>query len=88
MLKKEQVAEIVAKFGTHEGDTGSSRVQVALLTEQIKALTEHLKKNRHDYSSQRGLQILVGKRRSLLSYIKKNDVEEYAQLIKDLGLRK
>ena len=51
MLKKEQVAEIVAKFGTHEGDTGSSRVQVALLTEQIKALTEHLKKNRHDYSS-------------------------------------
>ena len=88
MLKKEQVAEIVAKFGTHEGDTGSSRVQVALLTEQIKALTEHLKKNRHDYSSQRGLQILVGKRRGLLNYIKNNDLAEYHELIAALNLRK
>jgi len=88
MLKKEVVAEIVAKYGKHEGDTGSSRVQVALLTEQIKQLTEHLKANRHDYSSQRGLQILVGRRRGLLNYIKANDLAEYNQLIADLKLRK
>ena len=88
MLKKEVVAEIVAKYGKHEGDTGSSRVQVALLTEQIKQLTEHLKANRHDYSSQRGLQILVGRRRGLLNYIKNNDLAEYNQLIADLKLRK
>ena len=88
MVSKERVAELVKKFGKTENDTGSARVQVAIITEQITLLTEHLKKNKHDYSSQRGLQILVGKRRSLLTYIKNNDVEEYAQLIKDLGLRK
>ena len=88
MVSKERVAELVKKFGKTENDTGSARVQVAIITEQITLLTEHLKKNKHDYSSQRGLQILVGKRRSLLTYIKNNSVEEYAQLIKELGLRK
>ena len=88
MVSKERVAELVKKFGKTENDTGSARVQVAIITEQITLLTEHLKKNKHDYSSQRGLQVLVGKRRSLLTYIKNNDAEEYAQLIKELGLRK
>ena len=88
MVSKERVAELVKQFGKTENDTGSARVQVAIITEQITLLTEHLKKNKHDYSSQRGLQCLVGKRRSLLTYIKNNDAEEYAQLIKELGLRK
>ena len=88
MVKKERVAELVKKFGKNENDAGSARVQVAIITEQISLLTEHLKKNKHDYSSQSGLQVLVGKRRALLNYIKNNNAEEYAQLIKDLGLRK
>ena len=88
MVSKERVAELVKQFGKTENDTGSARVQVAIITEQIILLTEHLKRNKHDYSSQRGLQILVGKRRGLLNYIKKNDLAEYHELIAALKLRK
>ena len=87
-LTKEKKAELVKKFGKNEKDTGSVQVQVALLTEQIKALTEHLKKNHNDAASKRGLQILVGQRRSLLDYLIKTDREAYFKLIQDLGLRK
>ncbi len=87
-LKKEVKAEIVKKYGKNANDTGSVQVQVALLTEQIKALTEHLKKNHKDAASKRGLMILVGQRRSLLDYLIKTDREAYFKLIADLGLRK
>ena len=87
-MTKEEKKAIVAKFGKDEKDTGSAEVQIALLTEQIKALTEHLKKNHNDAASKRGLQILVGQRRSLLDYLIKSDREAYFKLIQDLGLRK
>ena len=87
-LTKEKKAAIVKKFGKNEKDTGSIQVQIALLTEQIKALTEHLKKNHKDASSKRSLQILVGQRRSLLAYLIKTDREGYFKLIQELGLRK
>lgn len=87
-LSKEKKAEIVKQFGKDEKDTGSVQVQVALLTEQIKALTAHLKNNKKDASSKKGLQILVGQRRSLLDYLIKTDREAYFKLINDLGLRK
>ncbi len=87
-LSKERKAELVKKFGKNEKDTGSVEVQIALLTEQIKALTEHLKKNHNDAMSKRSLQILVGQRRSLLDYLIKNDREGYFKLIAELGLRK
>lgn len=87
-LTKERKAEIVAKFGKDEKDTGSIQVQVALLTEQIVALTAHLKANKKDAASQRGLMKLVGQRRSLLRYLQNNDYEAYLKLIADLGLRK
>ena len=87
-LTKERKAELVKKFGKNEKDTGSVQVQVAILTEQIKALTAHLKANHKDASSKRSLMILVGQRRSLLNYLLKKDREAYAKLIVDLGLRK
>lgn len=87
-LTKEKKAAIVKQFGKDEKDTGSVQVQIALLTEQIKALTEHLKKNHNDASSKRSLQILVGQRRSFLNYLLKTDREAYFKLIQDLGLRK
>ena len=87
-LTKEKKAELVKKFGKNEKDTGSVQVQVALLTEQIKALTAHLKKNHKDAASKRGLMILVGQRRSLLDYLVRTDREAYLKLIVDLGLRK
>jgi len=87
-LTKEKKAEIVKKFGKDAKDTGSVQVQVALLTEQIKALTLHLQNNHNDASSKRGLQILVGQRRSLLDYLIRTDREAYFKLIQDLGLRK
>jgi small subunit ribosomal protein S15 len=87
-LTKEQKAELVAKFGANDKDTGSVKVQIALLTVQIQQLTAHLKKNIHDASSRRGLQILLGKRRGLLDYYKANDVKGYAEFIKEIGLRK
>jgi small subunit ribosomal protein S15 len=87
-LKKENVASIVTKFGKNEKDTGTSEVQIALLTERINQLTEHCKQFKKDKSSQRGLLILVGKRRRMLKYIQRTSLEKYRTLIKDLGLRK
>lgn len=88
MLTKEKIAEITKEFGRKEGDTGSVEVQVALLTNQINALTEHMKVNKKDYSSNRGLLKMVGRRKNMLEYLKKNDVNRYRDLVKTLGLRK
>jgi small subunit ribosomal protein S15 len=87
-LKKENVASIVNKFGKNEKDTGTSEVQIALLTERINQLTEHCKQFKKDKSSQRGLLILVGQRRRMLKYFQRTNLEKYRALIKDLGLRK
>jgi small subunit ribosomal protein S15 len=87
-LSKERKAELVKKFGKNEHDTGSVQVQVALLTEQIIALTAHLKANHKDANSKRSLLVLVGQRRSLLNYLLKTDREAYLKLIGELGLRK
>ena len=80
--------EIIAKYGRGEGDTGSPEVQVALITQRVKDLTEHLKQNRHDYSSERGLKKLVGQRNRLLDYLQGKDLERYRALVKGLGLRR
>lgn len=80
--------EIIAKFATHEGDTGSPEVQIALLTERINHLNEHLKEHKHDNHSRRGLLKMVGKRRGLLDYLKEKDIERYRAVIEALGLRK
>jgi small subunit ribosomal protein S15 len=87
-LTKENVTSIVAKFGSGEKDTGASEVQIALLTERINQLTEHCKQFKKDKSGQRGLLILVGKRRRMLKYAQRTDLEGYRSLIKELGLRK
>ena len=87
-LTKEKTTEIVKKYGKNEQDTGSIEVQIALLTERIKALTAHLKKNDKDSIARRGLLIQVGKRKSLLAYLERTDREAYARLIAKLGLRK
>ena len=81
MLSNEKKAEIVKNFGRKEGDTGSTEVQVALLTEQINVLTEHMKANKKDYSSNRGLLKMVGRRRSLLAHLKSKDVNRYRDLV-------
>lgn len=88
MLRKEQKAEIINANRTHENDTGSPEVQVAILTERIKQLTAHLQKNKMDNHSRRGLYQMVGKRRSLLDYLRKKDIERYRTLIAKLGIRK
>ena len=88
MLKREQKEKIIKDYAIKEGDTGSVEVQVALLTEEINVLTEHLKTNIHDFHSRRGLLTKVGKRKSLLEYLKNTDVNRYRELIKRLGLRK
>ena len=80
--------EIIAQYATHEGDTGSPEVQIALLTARINHLTEHLKLNRKDFGTERALTNLVGKRRRLLDYLKAKDIEKYRALIKELGIRK
>ena len=87
-LETVKKAEIVEKFKTHDGDTGSPEVQVALLTERINGLTEHFKSHKKDHHSRRGLLLLVSKRKRLLSYLKGRNVERYRTLIKELGLRK
>jgi small subunit ribosomal protein S15 len=87
-LNKEEVTSLVSKFGNNGKDTGASGVQVALLTRRISQLTEHCKQFKKDKSSQRGLLILVGKRRRLLKYMQRTDLEKYRSLIKELGLRK
>ena len=88
MLHRSVKAEIVSKFGRHEGDTGSPEVQISLLTERINVLTEHYKSNKNDHHSRRGLLMLVGRRRRLLDYLKNKDVQRYRDLIAALGLRK
>ena len=87
MLTKENVAEIVKEFGQSETDTGSTEVQVALLTARIKYLTEHVKVHKHDYHNSRGLLRLVAQRHSLLRYLKDKDYGRYVALIKKLGIR-
>ncbi len=87
-MEKGAKTDIINDFELHEGDTGSVEVQVALLTERISQLTGHMAANRHDYSSQRGLLKMVGQRRRLLTYLSKQDVGRYHNLISRLGLRK
>ena len=88
MLTEERKREIITDFQTHEGDTGSPEVQVALLSGRIEYLTEHFKTHKKDHHSRRGLLKLVGQRRSMLDYLKKKDVERYREVIKRLGLRR
>ena len=87
-MTKERKQEIILTYATHEGDTGSPEVQIAILTYRINELTEHLKSNMKDHHSRRGLLKMVGKRRGLLDYLKKNDLEGYRALIAKLGIRK
>ncbi|MDP9401325.1 MAG: 30S ribosomal protein S15 [Actinomycetota bacterium] len=87
-LTQDRKSEIISRFGADERDTGSTRVQVALLTERINVLTEHLRSHRKDHHSRRGLLMLVGQRRRLLRYLQRNDLEGYRALIGELGLRR
>ena len=87
-LTTEKKKEIFAKHGKSEADTGSSEGQIALFTHRINHLTDHLKKNRHDFNTQRSLVKLVGKRRDLLNYLIKTDIIRYRAIVKELGLRK
>ena len=86
-ISKERVAELIAEFGKNALDSGSAEVQVAILSERIRNLTEHLKAHPKDHHTRRGLLMLVGKRRRLLVYIKNRDILEYRELIKKLGIR-
>ena len=88
MMQKDQKTSIIEANRTHENDTGSPEVQVAILTERINQLTEHLKVHTHDNHSRRGLYKMIGKRRSLLDYLAKEDIERYRALIAKLGIRK
>ena len=88
MLRKEQKTAIIDANRTHENDTGSPEVQIALLTGRINHLNDHLKMHKKDHHSRRGLLLMVGQRRGLLDYLKSNDIEAYRKLIVDLGLRK
>ena len=88
MLTQEQKLQIIQDNGTHEGDTGSPEVQVAILTSRIQYLTEHLKEHKKDHHSRRGLLKLVGQRRNMLDYLRRKDIERYRSLIERLGLRK
>ena len=87
MLKEEKQA-IMAEYATHEGDTGSPEVQIAILTKRINDLTEHLKTHKKDHHSRRGLLKMVGHRRNLLNYLAKKDIERYRAIVAKLGLRK
>ena len=88
MLAKEEKGQIIADFETHKGDTGSPEVQIAILTQRINELTEHLKTHRKDHSSRRGLLKMVGTRSALLKYVAGKDVSRYKEIISRLGLRK
>ncbi len=88
MLSKEAKQEIITKFGSNDKDSGSTEVQIALLTKRIVELTEHFKIHKKDHNSRRGLLKLVGQRRRLLKYLKRKNLESYRKLIKELGLRK
>ena len=87
-MEKGKKTEIISNYQAHEGDTGSTEVQVALLTGRIRQLTGHMAENRHDYLTQRGLLVLVGQRSRLLTYLAREDIARYNKLIKSLGLRK
>ena len=87
-LKKDVKTKIIKEFARDEKDTGSPEVHIAVLTARINALTEHLKNNKQDKHSKRGLLMMVGKRRSLLNYLKENDVKKYREVVSKLGLRK
>ena len=87
-MTKERKAEILKTYARGENDTGSAEVQIAILTEEINTLTEHLKVHAHDYHSRRGLLKKVGQRRSLLNYLLRKDVTRYREIVKSLGLRK
>ena len=88
MIQKEKKTQVIAEYATHEGDTGSPEVQVAILTARINELTEHLRTHIHDNHSRRGLYKMIGKRRKLLDYLANKDVERYRALIAKLGIRK
>ena len=88
MQTTEQKQAIVSEFARHDGDTGSSEVQIALLTDRILRLTEHLREHKHDYHTRRGLLKLVGQRRRQLRYLSKNDVSRYNSVLERLGLRR
>jgi len=88
MITKEKKTEIIKEFGISEDDTGSSQVQIAILTHRINGLNEHLKTHKKDHHSRRGLLMMVGKRNSLLKYLRNNDTDEYQKLIKKLNLRR
>ncbi len=88
MLDKESKSEIIDKFKLHDGDTGSPEVQIAILSNRISYMTEHLKVHKKDHHSRRGLLKMVGHRRSLLNYLKKSDIDRYRKLIQELGLRR
>ena len=88
MLLKSEKDAIIKKYAIHEGDTDSPEVQVAILTAEINRLTEHFKEHKHDYHSQRGLMKKVGRRKNLLAYLQRKDLDRYKKLIAELGLRK
>ena len=87
-MTQAEKTEIMAKYATHEGDTGSPEVQIAVLTKRINDLTEHLKIHKKDHHSRRGLHKMVGRRRNLLAYLQKNDIDRYRAIVEKLGLRK
>ena len=88
MLLKEEKSKVIAEYATHEGDTGSPEVQIAILTKRINDLTEHLKTHKKAHHSRRGLLKMVGQRRNLLNYVMKKDIERYRSIIARLGIRK
>ena len=88
MIQKEKKTQVILENATHEGDTGSPEVQIAILTRRINDLTEHLKANKNDHHSRRGLLKMVGRRKNLLNYLMKNDIERYRAIIAKLGIRK
>ena len=88
MMDKETKQQIIAEYRTSENDTGSPEVQIAILTHRINTLTEHLKVNKKDFQSQRGLSMMVGHRKNLLNYLAKKDIERYREIVRRLGLRK
>ena len=88
MLLKEEKSKVIAEYATHEGDTGSPEVQIAILTKRINDLTEHLKTHKKDHHSRRGLLKMVGQRRNLLNYVMKKDSDRYRSIIARLGIRK
>lgn len=88
MMTKDEKQAIISQYATHEGDTGSPEVQIAVLTSRINTLTEHLKQNKKDFHSRRGLQKMIGHRRNLLNDLQNNDIERYRAIVSKLGLRR